>query len=73
MGWIGVKKLKQVGPPEKAIEQGREIPKALQRQELTRAARSTSAAHSSLGVDCSVVARLLPSSAASRTWSAVSA
>ena len=32
MGWIGVKKLKQVGPPEKAIEQGREIPKALQGQ-----------------------------------------
>ena len=29
MGWIGVKKLKQVGPPEKAIEQGREIPNAL--------------------------------------------
>ena len=29
MGWIGVKKLKQVGPPEKAIEQGKEIPKAL--------------------------------------------
>lgn len=28
-GWIGVKKLKQVGPPEKAIEQGREIPRAL--------------------------------------------
>ena len=32
MGWIGVKKLKQVGPPEKAIEQGREIPKALKGQ-----------------------------------------
>jgi hypothetical protein len=29
LGWIGVRKLKQVGPPEKAIEQGREIPKAL--------------------------------------------
>jgi len=29
LGWIGVKKLKQVGPPEKAIEQGREIPNAL--------------------------------------------
>jgi Putative Actinobacterial Holin-X, holin superfamily III len=28
-GWIGVKKLKQVTPPEKAIEQGREIPRAL--------------------------------------------
>ena len=28
-GWIGVKKVQQVGPPEKAIEQGREIPKAL--------------------------------------------
>ena len=28
-GFVGVKKLKQVGPPEKAIEQGREIPKAL--------------------------------------------
>lgn len=26
--FIGVKKVKQVGPPEKAIEQGREIPKA---------------------------------------------
>jgi hypothetical protein len=32
LGWIGVKKLKQVGPPEKAIEQGREIPKALRGQ-----------------------------------------
>lgn len=32
MGWIGVTKLKQVGPPEKAIEQGREIPKALRGQ-----------------------------------------
>ncbi len=32
MGWIGVKKLKQVGPPEKAIAQGREIPKALRGQ-----------------------------------------
>jgi hypothetical protein len=30
--WIGVKKVKQVGPPEKAIEQGREIPKALKGQ-----------------------------------------
>ena len=30
--WIGVKKLKQVGPPERAIEQGREIPKALRGQ-----------------------------------------
>ncbi len=29
LGFIGVRKLKQVGPPEKAIEQGREIPKAL--------------------------------------------
>jgi Putative Actinobacterial Holin-X, holin superfamily III len=29
MGFIGIKKVKQVGPPEKAIEQGREIPKAL--------------------------------------------
>jgi putative superfamily III holin-X len=27
--WLGIKKLKQVGPPEKAIEQGKEIPKAL--------------------------------------------
>jgi len=27
--WIGIKKLKQVGPPEKAIEQGKEIPNAL--------------------------------------------
>ena len=32
MVWIGIKKLKQVGPPEKAIEQGREIPKALEGQ-----------------------------------------
>jgi Putative Actinobacterial Holin-X, holin superfamily III len=31
--WIGIKKLKQVGPPEKAIEQGREIPKALRGQQ----------------------------------------
>jgi hypothetical protein len=29
LAWIGVKKVKQVGPPERAIEQGREIPKAL--------------------------------------------
>jgi H+/Cl- antiporter ClcA len=27
---VGVKKVKQVGPPEKAIEQGRGIPRALQ-------------------------------------------
>jgi hypothetical protein len=32
LGFIGVKKLKQVGPPEKAIEQGKEIPKALKGQ-----------------------------------------
>ncbi|HEX5089340.1 MAG TPA: phage holin family protein [Nocardioides sp.] len=32
MIWIGVKKLKKVTPPEKAIEQGREIPKALKGQ-----------------------------------------
>ena len=29
LGWVGVKKFKQVSPPEKAIEQGKEIPKAL--------------------------------------------
>ncbi len=29
LGFIGYKKLRQVGPPEKAIEQGKEIPKAL--------------------------------------------
>jgi hypothetical protein len=29
LGLVGVRKLKQVGPPEKAIEQGKEIPKAL--------------------------------------------
>ena len=27
--FLGVKKVKKVGPPERAIEQGREIPKAL--------------------------------------------
>jgi hypothetical protein len=32
LAWIGVRKVKQVGPPEKAIEQGREIPKALRGQ-----------------------------------------
>jgi len=32
MAWIGVKKLKQVGPPEKAIEQGSKIPRALRGQ-----------------------------------------
>ena len=32
LAWIGVRKLKTVGPPEKAIEQGREIPKALRGQ-----------------------------------------
>ena len=30
--FVGVKKVKQVRPPEKAIEQGREIPKALKGQ-----------------------------------------
>ena len=29
LGWVGFKKVKQVGPPEKAIEQGKEIPRAL--------------------------------------------
>lgn len=29
LGLLGVKKIKQVGPPERAISQGREIPKAL--------------------------------------------
>ncbi|MDO9455561.1 phage holin family protein [Nocardioides sp.] len=29
LAFVGIKKVKQVGPPEKAIEQGREIPKAL--------------------------------------------
>ena len=29
LGWVGMKKFKQVSPPEKAIEQGREISKAL--------------------------------------------
>lgn len=29
LGFLGLKKVKQVGPPEQAIEQGREIPKAL--------------------------------------------
>ena len=29
LAFIGVKKVKQVGPPEQAIEQGKEIPKAL--------------------------------------------
>jgi hypothetical protein len=32
MVWIGINKLKKVTPPEKAIEQGREIPKALKGQ-----------------------------------------
>ncbi|HET6937085.1 MAG TPA: phage holin family protein [Nocardioides sp.] len=32
LAWIGVRKLKTVGPPERAIEQGREIPKALKGQ-----------------------------------------
>jgi hypothetical protein len=32
LGFIGIRKLKQVGPPEKAIEQGKEIPKALRGQ-----------------------------------------
>ncbi|SDC85136.1 phage holin family protein [Nocardioides lianchengensis] len=30
--FVGIKKVKQVGPPEKAIEQGREIPKAFKGQ-----------------------------------------
>ncbi len=29
LGLVGLKKIKQVGPPERAIAQGREIPKAL--------------------------------------------
>ncbi len=29
LGFVGLKKFKKVGPPEKAIEQGREIPRAL--------------------------------------------
>ena len=29
LAFIGIRKVKQVGPPEKAIGQGREIPKAL--------------------------------------------
>ena len=29
LAYVGVKKVKQVGPPEKAIEQGRGIPRAL--------------------------------------------
>ena len=29
LAFLGVKKVKQVGPPEQAIEQGKEIPKAL--------------------------------------------
>jgi|SRR5690349_12595643 hypothetical protein len=33
LGYIGVRKLKKVGPPERAIEQGREIPKALKGQQ----------------------------------------
>jgi len=35
-GLIGVKKLKQVGPPEKAIEQGKAIPQALKGQSSRR-------------------------------------
>jgi uncharacterized membrane protein YqjE len=29
LGYMGVKKVKKIGPPEKAMEQGREIPRAL--------------------------------------------
>ena len=32
LGFVGYRKFKQVGPPDKAIEQGREIPKALRGQ-----------------------------------------
>ena len=32
LAWVGIKKLKKVGPPAKAIEQGKEIPKALRGQ-----------------------------------------
>ncbi len=32
LGFIGLRKVKQVSPPEKAIAQGREIPKALKGQ-----------------------------------------
>ena len=32
LGWLGLKKIKQVHPPEKAISQGKEIPRALKGQ-----------------------------------------
>ena len=32
LGFVGYRKFKQVGPPDKAIEQGKEIPKALRGQ-----------------------------------------
>ncbi len=31
LGYVGVRKIKQVKPPEKAIEQAREIPSAFKR------------------------------------------
>jgi hypothetical protein len=46
-GWIGVKKVKQVGPPERAIEQGREIPRALQGKTGSSAPASSAPARSS--------------------------
>jgi len=37
LAFVGVKKVKQVGPPERAIEQGRGIPQALKGQTSTPA------------------------------------
>lgn len=35
LGLVGIKKIKQVGPPQRAIDQGREIPRALKGKHRT--------------------------------------
>ena len=43
LGFVGYRKFKQVGPPDKAIHQGKEIPRALKGQSDTPAASVTKA------------------------------
>ena len=53
LAFIGVRKVKQVKAPERAIEQGRQIPQALKGRALTHAWASarTRSAHAGAGVD----------------------
>ena len=69
LGFIGVRKVKQVRAPEKAIEQGREIPKALRGQTQPRLAQAAQSPVST----CVGVAERRRSRPPRATWSAVSA